>query len=262
MKPLEGILRNINVLNFLLIVVTAVTFSSLVYPLLTMERKVYLPLMKKESFGKERMPADELSLFSEYFVPSGKGFLQPLLPAAAPEKNIIQLEDFTVAAEKIIVPERVPTGLDFVVVTEKNLFHPERRMPPDKRGEQVLARPEIIFYGAIITSDKKIAYVEDKKNPYSTPGRGKRQIPLAEGAMIGGYQLKEINPESIVLVHGDDQMVVNLRDQKDRRPEEAKISAPRPPSGQMPVSPPTSRQTAKPGTVPPPLPPRPSINKR
>lgn len=262
MKPLEGILKNINVLNFLLIVVTAVMFSSLAYPLFTMERKPHVPAIKKESLGKERRPADDLSLFSEYFVPSGEGFRPSWLPTAIAERNSVKLEDFAVTAERTTVPERVPTGLDFIAVTEKNLFHPERRMPTDKKGEQALVRPEIIFYGAIITSDKKIAYVEDKKNPYSTPGRGKRQIPLAEGAMIGGYKLKEINPESIVLVHGDDQMVVNLRDQKDRKPEEVKPNAPKPQSGQMQVSPPTLRQTVKPGTVPPPLPPRPSINRR
>lgn len=261
MKPLEGILKNINVLNVLLIVLSAVMFSSLAYPLFTMERKVHLPVMKKESFGKEKMPADDLSLFSKYFVSSEKGFLQPGLPTVTPEKDAVRLEDFA-AEETTPVPERVPTGLDFIAVTEKNLFHPERRMPMDKRGEQGLVRPEIIFYGAIITSDKKIAYVEDKKNPYSTPGRGKRQIPLAEGAMIGGYKLREINPESIVLVHDDDRMVVNLRDQKDRKPEEVKISVPRPKSGQTQVSPPTPRQTIKPGTIPPPLPPRPSINRR
>lgn len=38
--------------------------------------------------------------------------------------------------------------------------------------------------------------------------------------MIGGYILKEVNPEFIVLVRGQDKMVVNLRDQKDRKTAE------------------------------------------
>ena len=263
MKPSEGILKNINVLNFLLIAVTAIMFFSLAYPLFTTETKVHFPAMTKESVGQKKVTiADDLYLFSEYFVPSEKGFLQPLLPTKTTPENAAKLEDFAVKADKRTVLEKVPTGLDFIAVAEKNLFHPERRMPADKKGEQALVRPEIVFYGAIITSDKRIAYVEDKKNPYSTPGRGKRQTPLAEGAMIGGYKLKEINPESIVLVHGDDKMVVNLRDQKDRKSGEVTINAQMPQSGPIHVSPPVPRQTAKPGTIPPPLPPRPIINRK
>lgn len=106
---------------------------------------------------------------------------------------------------------------DYFAVIDKNLFHPERMMPADKREEKQIVRPEIILYGTLITSEKKIAYIEDKKNPFSTTGRRKRQVALALGSAVGGYTLQEVNPESITLVHGEDKMVINLRDQKDRK---------------------------------------------
>lgn len=255
-------LKNINVLNLLLIAVSVIMFSSLAYPLFITEVTVSLPVMKKASVGQERTRvAEDISMLSEYFVLSENGYLRPLLPTETSPKDVAKLEDSAATKERTTVLEKVPTGLDFIVVAEKNLFHPERRMPTDKRGEQALIRPEVIFYGAIITSDKKIAYVEDKKNPYSTPGRGKRQTPLAEGAMIGGYKLKEIHPETIILVHGDDEMVVNLRDQKDRKSGGEAINA-QVRSGQTQVSPSSPRQAGHSGAVPPPLPPRSTINRR
>jgi hypothetical protein len=176
MKIVPYALKNFNILNLILLAVSAGLFLTLVYPLLDADVKVNIPQVKAESVKKEAN----------------------------------------------IAPENMPTTLDYVIVTEKNLFHPERKMPLEKKEEERVARPEIIFYGAIITGEKKIAYIEDKKNPYFTPGRGKRQTPVVQGAMIGGYTLKEVNPETIVLVRGKDKMVVNLRDQKDRKEMESK----------------------------------------
>ncbi len=164
----------------------------------------------------------------------------PLLNADVKVK-IPQVKPEPVKQVAAIIPaENPPTTLDYVIVTEKNLFHPERRMPLSKAEEEKVARPEIIFYGAIISAEKKIAYIEDKKKPYSTPGRGKRQMPVAQGAMIGGYTLKEVNPETIVLVRGKDRMVVNLRDQKDRQAAE-------PSTGQQPANAPRVRPPKIPG---------------
>ena len=150
----------------------------------------------------------------------------------------IQTESAKKAEAKIIAAENPPTTLDYIIVTEKNLFHPQRRMPLSKAEEEMVTRPEIVFYGAIISGEKKIAYIEDKKNPYSTPGRGKRQKPVVEGTLIGGYTLKEINPETIVLVRGNDRMVVNLRDQKDRQGSEPSASKPPQPSPSQSLQPP------------------------
>jgi hypothetical protein len=102
-----------------------------------------------------------------------------------------------------------------MAIADKNLFHPERKFVPNK-SEQVLAKPEIVLYGTLITSEKKVAYSEDKKNPYSTPGRGKRQITVNEGGMVAGYKLIEVNADSIVLLRGEDKMFITLATQKNR----------------------------------------------
>lgn len=164
----------------------------------------------------------------------------PLLHANNVKINLPQIKTKSVKQETdIIVVPNLPMSADYIIVTEKNLFHPERRMLLDKKEEEKITRPDIVFYGSIITDDKKIAYIEDKKNPYVTPGRGKRQTAVRPGAIIGGYVLKEVNAETLVLVRGNDKMVVNLRDQKDRSDTEtAKEKQPgRATSTQIPARP-------------------------
>lgn len=161
-------------------------------------------------------------------------------------------KEVLIASEEKAVSERDVTYLDYVVITEKNLFHPERKMPSDKKEELQLAKPEIILYGTLITDEKRIAYIEDKKNPYSTPGRGTRQVAVNEGSMIAGYKLAEVNAESILLVSGKDKIIINLNTQKDRKPGEA--TAKKMSLGTMPDS--TSRQIP-PSSQPPESPMRP-----
>lgn len=115
--------------------------------------------------------------------------------------------------------------LDYAVVAEKNLFHPERKVPVEKKDKQLLARPEIILYGTLIAGDKKIAYLEDKKAPYSTPGRGKRQVTVDEGSMISGFKLSEVHEDRIVLTRGDDKILVRLNDQKVRAQGQSQMGA-------------------------------------
>jgi hypothetical protein len=129
-------------------------------------------------------------------------------------------KEVLVQGEEKAAAESSATYLDYSAVTEKNLFHPERKLSTDKKEDQAVARPEIILYGTLITGEKRIAYIEDKKSPYSTPGRGKRQVAVNEGEMIAGYKLTEVNAESILLVRGEDKMVVALNTQKDRKPGE------------------------------------------
>lgn len=184
-----------------------------VYPLLDADIKVDLP--RAESAATQQYSVGEKFDIVDYFVLTEDSFLRPFTIIEI--KTEIQQIKTAPVKTTLAIAENIPATMDYIVVTEKNLFHPERKMPLEKKAEQEITRPEIIFFGAIITDDKKIAYIEDKKNPYTTPGRGKRQTPVVQGAMIGGYKLTEVNTEMIVLVRGDDKMVVSLRDQKDRK---------------------------------------------
>jgi hypothetical protein len=121
---------------------------------------------------------------------------------------------------------------DYTLITEKNLFHPQRSIALGIKEDQQMARPEIILYGTLITDEKRIAYIEDKRNPYSTQGRGKRQVAVGEGSMVAGYKLTNVDAESILLVHGEDKIIVTLNTQKERKPEEA--TAKTKPSGPVP----------------------------
>jgi hypothetical protein len=64
-----------------------------------------------------------------------------------------------------------------------------------------------------------VAYMEDKKSPRTTPGRGKRQTALKKGDTLSGYTLKEIDPEQVTMVRGEDTLIVKVIDpnvKKDR----------------------------------------------
>lgn len=170
-------------------------------------------------------------------------------------------------SEKKETAEKAAAYLDYAVVTEKNLFHPERKMPSEKKEELNLAKLEIILYGTLITDEKRIAYIEDKKNPYSTPGRDKRQVAVNKGDMIAGYKLAEVNAESIVLVHGEDKIIVTLSSQKERKPGEATAKTKFPGAvnsstpSQVPT-PPMQPQARPMQPNMPPLPARPMLNLR
>jgi len=103
-----------------------------------------------------------------------------------------------------------PSMSDYVVIAEQNLFHPERKIPPEKKEAQQLPKPELILYGTLITDGMSVAYVEDKKSPKTSPGRGKRQTVMKKGDAVSGFVLKEIENDRILLARGDETMVVHL----------------------------------------------------
>lgn len=104
-----------------------------------------------------------------------------------------------------------PSLADYVIVAEQNLFSPERKIPVEKKEEQQpLPKPEIVLYGTLISGDSRLAYLEDLKAPQSTAGRGKRQIVLREGDTLGGFTLKEIEPDKIVMVRGEEKIISNV----------------------------------------------------
>ena len=110
---------------------------------------------------------------------------------------------------------------DYAVISEQNLFHPERKIPPEKQPEKVIPKPDVFLYGTLITDNVSFAFIEDKKAPYSTAGRGKRQVTLKKGDYLSGYILSEIEANRIVLVKGDEKVVVMLDDREKRRTGEA-----------------------------------------
>lgn len=103
-----------------------------------------------------------------------------------------------------------PSLSDYMVIADQNLFHPDRKIPLEKKEAQQIPKPELILYGTLITEGMSVAYVEDKKNPKTSPGRGKRQNVMKKGDSVGGFVLKEIEADKIMLSRGDETMVVHL----------------------------------------------------
>ena len=138
---------------------------------------------------------------------------------------------------------------DFAVISDQNLFHPERRIPPEKQPEKVIPKPDLFLYGTLITDEGSFAFIEDKKTPYSTAGRGKRQTTLKKGDSLQGYVLRDIQADRIILVKGEDKVVVMLNDKAKRRAAETQAGpaisgmAPGIPSASQAGSP-TPRATA------------------
>ncbi len=160
-----------------------------------------------------------------------------------------------IVPKEAVLPEKPPEEgtqplpTDYAVVSEMNLFHPQRVIPIDAKKD--LPKPELFLCGIIMYGNQRVAFVEDKKNPTTSPGRGKRQTELRKGSVYAGYSVKEINTDSILLLRGEQSVSVYLMNQAKRggkgatsAPAEAMTSsAPRPPSSSPapPAAPPSPR---------------------
>lgn len=138
---------------------------------------------------------------------------------------------------------------DYAVIGDQNLFHPERIVPPEKKEEKAVPKPDLILYGTLITDQISIAFVEDRKAPRTTPGRGKRQTTLHKGDQLSGYILREIEANRIVFAKGEEKIVVLLEDgEKRKTATETQISPAT--SGMMPGIPqPLASSPAKAGMI-------------
>lgn len=105
-----------------------------------------------------------------------------------------------------------------LTITENNLFHPERRIPTEKKVVQELPKPEIVLYGTMVSGDSSIAFIEDLKAQFSTQGRGKRQRAIKKGDTISGFVVKEIEQDRITLVRGEETMTVSVNDPTRKKP--------------------------------------------
>jgi len=143
---------------------------------------------------------------------------------------------------------RIPSVTEYVKISEENLFHPERKIPVEKKADQQqqpLPKPEFVLYGTLITDDLRLAYMEDLKAPRNSPGRGKRQTALKKGDALSGFTLKEIEADQIVMARGEEKIVVLVNDpSRSKERKETGIAA-------LPVPPAGTRRGSVPVTQPP-----------
>ncbi len=109
--------------------------------------------------------------------------------------------------------KRVQPLTEYTVISEKNLFHPERRPVQIKEEpKREVKKPDIILYGTVVSGDYRIAFIEDLKNPRRTPGRGKRQTPVRVGDSIGPFTVKEIGDDYIILSSSGTEFVYHVQE--------------------------------------------------
>ncbi|MHB8770468.1 MAG: hypothetical protein ACYC7J_05690 [Syntrophales bacterium] len=142
----------------------------------------------------------------------------PLLDPV-PRVSLPPVQETTLPSAELKTPPRSFPAADYAVVSDKNLFHPERKIPSEKQPEKTVPKPDVYLHGTLITEDGSIAFIEDRKAPYSTPGRGKRQTVLKKGDVLSGYTLGEIAANRIVFFKGEDRVVVMLDDRAKKRAE-------------------------------------------
>jgi hypothetical protein len=165
----KTVIRNINILNMLLLTVMIILSDYSIAPMLETKVNYTLPVAKQH-------------------------------PGAGEKHE----EDITLA--------HLPSVLEYALIGDNNLFHPERKIPVEKKEEQPLPKPEFVLYGTLITNDISLAYIEDMKAPRISPGRGRRQTALRKGETLAGFTLKEIEHEKIVMVRGEEKMTIPIDD--------------------------------------------------
>jgi hypothetical protein len=160
-------------------------------------------------------------LANHIFLPMFNKSVTYKLPAG---KKIISDKDEKPAESHVTSPS------DYTIIAEENLFHPDRKIPAEKKAEQPLPKPEFVLYGTLITDDMRLAYLEDLKEPHSSPGRGRRQTVLKIGDTISGFTVKEIDTEKVVVVRGEERIVVPINDPSQPK---ARTATTMPSSGQV-----------------------------
>ncbi|MEN6615748.1 MAG: hypothetical protein ABFD12_04270 [Syntrophorhabdus sp.] len=169
---------------------------------------------------------------------------------------IPRTKEIAPAAESPQAPTPAKMPSDYAMIGEENLFHPNRNIPVDKKTE--VPRPEIVLYGTLIDRDR-IAFIEDRKNPVITPGRGTRQRVVRKGEVVSGYTVTDIMNDRITLARGDDNFTVMLSQPDKRKPADGSGG----PAPQAPM-PATPGMTGPGGEPPPPTAPasRPGVTGR
>jgi hypothetical protein len=157
-----------------------------------------------------------------------------------PVRNRPNLNDLTTSPRKI----NLPSLQDYTIVSNNNLFHPDRIIPPEKKEEKPLPKPDFVLYGTLITDTVKIAYMEDLKEPRSTPSRGKRITPLKQDDVLSGFTLTKIDADRVVLVRGDEKMDISISD-SHRRAKSGPLSKQQPSPPIHPTRPERSSSSRK-----------------
>ncbi|TAN45585.1 MAG: hypothetical protein EPN22_02165 [Nitrospirae bacterium] len=149
-----------------------------------------------------------------------KYLVMPLLTSeikfkpVSPKKTKVEL-NAAVPDNKTLSP------IDYALIAEQNLFHPERKIPIETKDEKQAPKPEFVLYGILATEDTTIAYVEDKRASSASTARGKRQQALKRGDTLSGFKLETIDEDRVVMSRGDDKITVFIAEKQRQKAKTA-----------------------------------------
>ena len=177
----KTLIRNVNVLNVLLMAAIALCALYILSPLLHPQVAFTLPSPKKPLESKEEKGAEN--------------------PPVSP--------------------------MEYTIIAEKNILHPERKIPVDKPEASLLPKPDFVLYGTLIAGDTSLAYLEDQKASTTAQGKGRKPRPLKKGETMSGFTLKEIETEKVVMVRGEETIEVRVSGHSRQEKQPAQVSAPK-----------------------------------
>jgi hypothetical protein len=122
--------------------------------------------------------------------------------------------------------ESLPASpMEYTIIAEKNILHPERKIPVDKPEAPPLPKPDFVLYGTLVAGDISLAYLEDQKASPAAQGKGRRPRPLKKGETMTGFTLKEIDTDRVVMVRGEETIEVRVSGHT-RQERPAQVTAP------------------------------------
>jgi hypothetical protein len=112
------------------------------------------------------------------------------------------------------VPQGSPLRESLMVITEKNIFHPDRKefSLPAMEPAKPASRPPIQLFGVMIVNDLKTVSLTYPGKPVA---KGERETKIMKiGDRVGDYQLTQVLPDRIILEAPGDTYEVLLYDPK------------------------------------------------
>jgi len=136
----------------------------------------------------------------------------------------------------------------YQIIVQKDLFRPSRtEYKPDIAKATLPPSPPPKLFGVLIMENNKIAILEEPSS--------KRRKNYHSGDTIGDFIVSEIEKDKVILLRGEEKVVVSLREIKTISPPARQGAVPQRPA-QRPITP--QRPPASP-TPAPTLPPMPEI---
>lgn len=103
---------------------------------------------------------------------------------------------------------KAPSLTQLSAITARPLFFEGRRLPVPTPEQKAAAKPlqdaKVVLYGVIITPDQRVALIQ----PASTG----EVAHVSVGQMVEGWRIKEIMPDRIVLIQGDQIEEVQIKE--------------------------------------------------